>query len=214
VPSFPGAVKTFTTRNAGDTIQPSHVNDLQDEVNAIEDGYRNATAPLNSSKSTVVSLSVTGNSTLANVNITGGSTLTFLTVANAAALAATQITGTLGVTSGSTLGGAVVLANVIQPAALSTGDTANYNPSGFSSAFGVRLVANSSGSTLSGFHATYGGEFKLLIAASGTVGLKHLAGSSADAQIALRSGSDTVLTVNATMLIWYDATGSVWRQVS
>lgn len=34
--SFPTTVKTFTTRNAGDTIQPAHVNDLQDEVNAIE----------------------------------------------------------------------------------------------------------------------------------------------------------------------------------
>lgn len=35
---FPSAVKTFTTKNAGDTIQPSHLNDLQDEVSAIEDG--------------------------------------------------------------------------------------------------------------------------------------------------------------------------------
>ena len=34
--SYPGSVKTFTSRNAGDTIQPSHVNDLQDEVNALE----------------------------------------------------------------------------------------------------------------------------------------------------------------------------------
>lgn len=34
--SYPGSIKTFTTRNNGDTIQPSHVNDLQDEVNAIE----------------------------------------------------------------------------------------------------------------------------------------------------------------------------------
>ena len=34
--SYPGSVKTFVTRNAGDVIQPSNVNDLQDEVNAIE----------------------------------------------------------------------------------------------------------------------------------------------------------------------------------
>lgn len=63
--SFPGSVKVFTTKNNGDTIQPADVNDLQDEVSAIEDGFRNATAPLNSSRSTVATLSVTGNSTIA-----------------------------------------------------------------------------------------------------------------------------------------------------
>jgi hypothetical protein len=34
--SYPGSAKTFISRNAGDVIQPAHVNDLQDEVNAIE----------------------------------------------------------------------------------------------------------------------------------------------------------------------------------
>lgn len=34
--SFPTSVKTFTSRNAGDVIQPAHINDLQDEVNAVE----------------------------------------------------------------------------------------------------------------------------------------------------------------------------------
>ena len=34
--SYPTSVKIFTTRVAGDTIQPGHINDLQDEVTAIE----------------------------------------------------------------------------------------------------------------------------------------------------------------------------------
>ena len=34
--SYPTAIKSFTTRVAGDTIQPGHVNDLQDEVTAVE----------------------------------------------------------------------------------------------------------------------------------------------------------------------------------
>lgn len=34
--SYPTSVKTFTTRLAGDTIQPGHMNDVQDEINAIE----------------------------------------------------------------------------------------------------------------------------------------------------------------------------------
>lgn len=34
--SYPSAIKSFTTKNAGDTIQPGHINDLQDEVVAVE----------------------------------------------------------------------------------------------------------------------------------------------------------------------------------
>jgi hypothetical protein len=34
--SYPTAIKSFTTKIAGDTVQPSHINDLQDEVSAIE----------------------------------------------------------------------------------------------------------------------------------------------------------------------------------
>lgn len=51
--SYPNSVKTFATRSAGQTIDPSHVNDLQDEVSAIEDGLLNGTAPVTSSNLTV-----------------------------------------------------------------------------------------------------------------------------------------------------------------
>lgn len=34
--SFPTAVKSFTTKLTGDTIQAAHVNDMQDEITAIE----------------------------------------------------------------------------------------------------------------------------------------------------------------------------------
>lgn len=57
MPSFPAAVKTFTTKNTGDVVQAAHVNDIQDEVNAIEAGYINGTARLNSSN-----LNAVGNS--------------------------------------------------------------------------------------------------------------------------------------------------------
>lgn len=76
--SYPGAVKTFASRNAGDVIQPAHINDLQDEVNALEAGLLNGTAPLNSSHSTLASLSVLGKSTFAgNVVFSSAVTLTF-----------------------------------------------------------------------------------------------------------------------------------------
>ena len=54
--SYPGAVKTFASRSAGQTIDASHVNDLQDEVAAIEDGLLNGTASLISSNTTVQNL--------------------------------------------------------------------------------------------------------------------------------------------------------------
>jgi hypothetical protein len=34
--SYPTSVKSFTSKSAGDKVQPSHVNDLQDEVVAVE----------------------------------------------------------------------------------------------------------------------------------------------------------------------------------
>lgn len=85
--SFPTSVKSFTTKNTGDVIQAAHVNDLQDEVNAIEAGYRNGSAPLNAAGSTVTSLVVTGGSTLASLTVSGGSTLATLSVAGASTLA-------------------------------------------------------------------------------------------------------------------------------
>lgn len=68
--AYPGAVKTFATRNNGDVIQATHVGDLQDEVTAIEDGLLNGKAPLNSSNSTLANLSVLGGSTFASLTLT------------------------------------------------------------------------------------------------------------------------------------------------
>jgi hypothetical protein len=81
--SYPTAVKSFTVKSAGDTIQPTHINDLQDEVAAIEDGILNGTAPLTSSNARVANLSVAGGSTLANLqagNSTIAGTLTVTTI--------------------------------------------------------------------------------------------------------------------------------------
>lgn len=70
--SYPTAVKTFTTKNAGDTIQPAHINDLQDEVVAIEQGLLGGVSPFQSSNSTLANLSVPGLSTFTgNVKMDG-----------------------------------------------------------------------------------------------------------------------------------------------
>jgi len=73
---YPGAVKNFTTRNAGDTIQPAHINDLQDEVTAIESGLLNGTAPLTSSNTIVNQL---GLAAPVKGELLVGSTSTYLT---------------------------------------------------------------------------------------------------------------------------------------
>jgi hypothetical protein len=94
--SYPTSAKSFTTKNAGDTIQPAHINDLQDEVAAIEAGLLGGVSPLTSSNVIAANLSVGGGSTLATLQVSGNSTITgTLTVAT---IISTSITGA-GVTS-------------------------------------------------------------------------------------------------------------------
>ena len=83
---YPSGVASFTNKNAGDVIQPSHVNDLQTEVTALESGLLNglshkltANTGLQSSNSTITNLTVSGNSTLASINVTGDSTFSATT---------------------------------------------------------------------------------------------------------------------------------------
>ena len=78
--SFPTAVKSFTTKVPSQTIASAHVNDIQDEVTAIEDGLLNGTAHFQSSNSTLANLTVSGGSTLATLQVTGNSTINELFV--------------------------------------------------------------------------------------------------------------------------------------
>lgn len=162
--SYPSAVKTFTTKNALDTIQPSHINDLQDEIAAIESGLLNGTAPMNSSRitapaaqisnCTVSSLTVsvlsianlqTTNSTTANLNVTGGSTL-----------------ATLNVTGASTLSDVVVTA---APPAARVSNNANLNTNNGST---TRLTFNTQQFTsTSGMHSTTTNPGRLIAVSSG-----------------------------------------------
>ena len=130
--SFPTSVKTFTTKSAGQTIGSAHVNDLQDEVNAIESGYLTGTARLNSSNSTLANLNVSGNSTLSvlavantatfssnvtisgNLNASGNSTFNNVIVAGTASISGnSSLTGNLNVSGGSSFGGDISVSNGI-----------------------------------------------------------------------------------------------------
>lgn len=157
--SYPNAVKSFTSKNAGDTIQPSHINDLQDEIAALEDGLLNGTAPLNSSRitapaaqitnATISALTVTSftfptNSTLTNLNVTGGSTL-----------------ATLNVSGGSTLADLNVLAN---PIAARVTNSADLNTASGST---TRLTFNSQVFASAGMHSTTTNPGRLIAPSSG-----------------------------------------------
>ena len=224
--SYPGSVKSFTTRNAGDVIQPSHVNDLQDEVNAIEAGLLNGTARLNSSNSTMVSLSVTGGSTLGTVQagastaaslvVTGGSTLgtvqagastvTSLSVSGGSTLASLDVAG------GSTLGGPLVLR--MQSTTLSSGNTNNLVIA--SSAVIVDMTIPSGGSTVTGISGGVQGRRILLHAPVGSGGgcvlLHQNAGSSADCRMELSSLTMTVGSTLGYPVISLTYINSRWRQ--
>lgn len=72
--SYPTSVKSFTTKSdgAGNKIFAAHVNDLQDEVTAIEDGLLNGTAPVNSSRITAPASQIS-NSSMSSLTVTAGS---------------------------------------------------------------------------------------------------------------------------------------------
>ena len=65
MPSFPTSPHTFASFSNGALSDAAQVTDIYGEVEAVEAGYLNGTARLNSSNSTHTNLSVTGGSTFA-----------------------------------------------------------------------------------------------------------------------------------------------------
>jgi hypothetical protein len=112
---FPTVKHTFTTFSNGATTDAAQVTDIYAEVEAIEDGYLNATARLNSS-----------NSTLANLSVPGGSTLTTLS-AGASTLTTLQVTGNSTFTGTVTITGTLTASALApHPFALATGSTSQF----------------------------------------------------------------------------------------
>ena len=149
--SFPGSVKVFQTRSNGQVIDAAHVNDVQDEINAIEDGYLNSRAPLNTSNASVNNLQVNGNSTFV-----GSFTLsTGLSVGGALTVAGnSSLTGALHVGGASTLVGNLRLGGLV---------TASSNPRVHASHSVVQQLSSASTTSLlfdteiydvGGFHST------------------------------------------------------------
>lgn len=236
--SYPGAVKIFATRANGQTIDASHVNDLQDEVNAIEAGLLNGTANLQSSNTTVVNLSVLGNTTIAgSLDAVGNSTFhnNLHVVANCQFDANSTISGSLDVTGNSTfhnnlhvaanaqfdaastfggsvgIGGSLIIAGTTS-ITLSTGNTNNLVVG--ADVFLLRLAANSSGSSLTGIQTAAGNQRLLFVSnvsANNLVLVHASAGSASSNQMQLPGGGNLTLNAVDGVLMIYDSTSAVWR---
>ena len=216
--SYPSAIKTFATRSNGQTIDASQVNDLQDEVNAIEAGLLNGTAPLTSSNATVAALSVLGPSTfVGGVTFSSGgvtSTVTFFK----------QATFSSGITVSGAAGllvtGPVLFQGNVQvglnSVVLSTGETTALSLS-TATCWLVSSTGASTGiiSTISGIaRGNQAGDILLLNNnGNATWNIQH-AGSSAasSARIVTPNGLTISVQIHEGVGLFYD--GSNWRVFS
>lgn len=203
--SYPGAVKAFASRANGQTIDASHINDLQDEVTALESGLLNGTAPLTSSRASVASLQVTGNST-----ITGQLTVTG-NVLSSATLSGLD----LNISGGSTLAGNLTAQASLffsggRSTVLSTGDTHNISAANVAHLY---VQTNSSGSTLTGFAASGPGQVMIVFngGPSAVLGLKNSSGSLSTNQLQLPS--DTNLAVGAAATFYKSGIADRWIRI-
>jgi hypothetical protein len=196
--TYPGGVKTFTTKTDNiDTVSASHVNDLQDEVNAIEDGLLNGSAQLSCSNATAKALSVTGGSTLQDATV-----------------------NTLQVSSVSTFAGQVTFGSeMIWTVVQSTvsGQVNNWNPAGLSSATIIEVTADSTLSTITGITPRSGGRPLILTFRSTGITFAHdNAGSSADARLFVTLAGGNYLVASSIDSLWfyYSTQVSRWRRLT
>lgn len=108
------------------------------------------------------------------------------------------------------------LNQVISPAALASGATNNWAPTGLSTANVIRVTTDNAGSTLNGLTAQAANTEIVLIniGPTGALTLAHAAGGSTEAnRFALAGGTSSVIDVGGGARLWYDGTSSRWRHI-
>ncbi len=157
--SYPTSVFAPASKNSGDVIQAAHVNDLQAEVTAIEGGLLNGTAPLNSSNSTVASLSVSNGAVFSNsttIAIAIGNTNDLAVSAGAFVLLfnGAGVSTITGISAGQVTGRLVMAINISNSSVvLSNNDAASLAANRFGLGANVSLNAGK------GVFLTYQGSF-------------------------------------------------------
>jgi hypothetical protein len=203
--SYPNAIKSFASRSNGQVIDAQIIDDLQDEVTAIETGLLQGTAPLNSSNTTVVSLEVA-----ATLGVAGNTTLAaHVNIGSFRAFANSTIVGNLSI-----IGGMFSLWSVI------SGTTSITLPDGNTDdlvvgpdVFQVRLIGNSSVSTLTGIQSAAGLGRQLFVVNVGTaqIDLGHATGSVSSNRFQLPHSAAHTLNIADGALFIYDPVSACWR---
>lgn len=183
MPSFPDSVFAPANRSNGQVIDASHVNGVQDEIVAIEGGYINGTARLNSSA----------------LNVTAGSTFAVRPITPPPDAVALNLASTKAVTDGA-----------FSTAAWAAGDHA-INSSMFSGANSSRVTPQSTGVYLASAQLAFsanssGGRTMRIVDSSGAVvGRTSVRPVGPDG-----SGEPTILSLTVTKR--FDVTGG-WLKV-
>lgn len=203
--SYPGAAKVFTTRSAGQTIASAIINDLQDEVNAVEAGLLNGSAPVVCSNASVNNLNVAGASTFAGAVTFAGnvSVPAAFQSSNSTVLGTLQVNGAVTFSSAAQLRGALL---VPQQLLTLSGVSTTFNDIAVaSSAVWVALDGNSTAIIVTGITGSAGIHGRVLFLANTNVSGQGLTlvnqsvGSSVGGRFVLQGGVNKTLP-NFTMV--------------
>lgn len=214
--SYPTSIKSFASRSNGQTIDASHVGDLQDEVNAIETGLKNGFAHDLLFTDATYDIGKSGATRprdlfLSRNLTTGGSIVaaTTLTVGTDAA-----VTGVLNVTgamaSAGSFNSAAFRLNETTPSAFA-GNQDNYAPTGLHTNFSLRLAGDAN-RNITGLDATGATAQVVLLRNCGafTITLVHDATSTAANRFFCPTSTNLVLDVNDSALVFYSTADARW----
>lgn len=228
--SYPGSIKSFSARSAGQTVGSAHINDIQDEISAVETGLLSGLAhavTISTGGLTVStgSVNIGGPSSLATVQVNGASTFagaaTFSSGVTVSSGGLTLSTGnaTFGqdvsvagkVTSTLQLGNQLRLSVALST--LSGGSTAFDNVDFGSSAGLVFISGNSTAISITGITGgTHGRVLYLVNAMTGTEITLQAddAGSSADCRMRFASNTDKGLAASGSAMLVYSTVTGFW----
>lgn len=202
MPSYPTSAWSPTTKVAGDTVQPAHINDAQSEITALEQALLTGGVAHDIFPSTN------------NARDLGTTALRFrdLYVANALQ-GPMSVNGALTLNAGLVVSGNHIDTGILSPATI-TANQNDYNPAGLSTARILRLATDAS-RNITGLTALNNGQ-RLTLRNGGAFDLVlvHESGSSSAAnRFSCPGAANLTLNTCDGVEIWYDGAVSRWAVV-
>jgi hypothetical protein len=219
--SYPTAAKAFTTKSDGDDIDASHINDLQDEVTALEAAL--LTGLLHAIIFGDVSLAGAGPRIMAGAGLmrfvghTSGFSWTdqnhstqTMYLTNAGALG---VLGLITAFAGLTSSGPLAENAVLSPATI-TADQNDYAPAGYATSRVLRLASDAS-RTITGIVAVAGLRLLIVNGGANNIVLAHDSASSSGINRFFCPGlSALTIRPGGAVEVWSDTVTPVWRVVA